>query len=132
MIENILINKGYYFLRIDGNVKPKDRGAIVEQFQTDKRWFVFLLTTQVSGVGLNICGADRAIVLDPDWNPANDNQSIDRCYRIGQKRDVIIYRLISTNSVEDKIFQRQVYKSSLDEATMNDNKEKMVRYFVQE
>jgi SNF2 family DNA or RNA helicase len=65
-----------------------------------------LLTNQVSGVGLNLVSADRAIILDPDWNPANDNQCIDRIYRIGQKRDVIVYRLISTCSVEEKIYRR--------------------------
>lgn len=70
---------------------------------------------------MNLVSANRAIVLDPDWNPANDNQSIDRCYRIGQKKDVIIYRLISTNSVEDKIYQRQVSKLSLSKATIDDD-----------
>ena len=78
---------------------------------------------------MNLTGADRAIVLDPDWNPANDNQSIDRCYRIGQKRYVIIYRLISVNTVEDKIYRRQVFKDSLSKATIEDGSDTMTRYF---
>jgi hypothetical protein len=78
---------------------------------------------------LNLVSANRAIVLDPDWNPANDNQSIDRCYRIGQKRDVIIYRLISTNTVEDFIYQRQVSKITLSKATIDDDQENVMRYF---
>ena len=84
----------------------KDREGICKLFNTDPNIFCFLLTTQVSGVGLNLVGADRAIILDPDWNPANDNQSVDRIYRIGQKRDVIVYRFISTASVEEHIYRR--------------------------
>ena len=83
----------------------------------------------MSGVGLNLTAADRAIVLDPDWNPANDSQSVDRCYRIGQLKDVIIYRLISTNGVEDKIYQRQVFKSSISHATLQEDQDKIVCYF---
>ena len=75
--------KQYKFCRLDGDVKIPLRDSICNKFNSDPEKFVFLLTSQVSGVGLNLCGADRAIVLDPDWNPANDNQSIDRCYRIG-------------------------------------------------
>jgi SNF2 family DNA or RNA helicase len=96
----------YKYLRLDGDVPVKDRDALCQQFNKDKGIFCFLLTNQVSGVGLNLVGADRAVILDPDWNPANDNQSIDRIYRIGQKNDVIVYRLITTNSVEEKIYRR--------------------------
>jgi len=67
--------------------------------------------------------------MDPDWNPANDNQSIDRCYRIGTKKDVIVYRLISSNSVEEQIYRRQVFKSSLSKATVDDGHDVMMRYF---
>ena len=67
--------------------------------------------------------------MDPDWNPANDNQSIDRCYRIGQKRDCVVYRLISTNSVEESIYRRQVFKSSLSKATVENCQDNMIRYF---
>ena len=56
---------------------------------------------------MNLIGADRVIILDPDWNPENDNQSIDRCYRIGQKRDVISYRFMTIGTIEDKIYRRQ-------------------------
>ena len=83
----------------------------------------------MSGVGLNLVGADRAIVLDPDWNPANDNQSIDRIHRIGQKRDVIVYRLISSNTLEEKIYRRQVFKYSLSKANLDGQLETMTRYF---
>jgi SNF2 family DNA or RNA helicase len=129
MIEEIMKEKHYNFVRLDGDVKIKDRDSICNRFNVDPAIFCFLLTSQVSGVGLTLTGANRAIVLDPDWNPANDNQSIDRCYRIGQKRDVIIYRLISTNTVEDKIYRRQVFKSSLAKATIEEDQDNMIRYF---
>jgi DNA excision repair protein ERCC-6 len=83
----------------------------------------FLLTNAVSGVGLNLTGADRAVIVDPDWNPANDNQCIDRIYRIGQTKDVIVYRLIVANSVEEKIYMRQVYKSSINNAAIENKSE---------
>ena len=121
MIEKIMDEKDYQYVRLDGDVKIPLRDGLCNQFNRDPSIFCFLLTSQVAGVGLNLVGANRAIVLDPDWNPANDNQSIDRCYRIGQKRDVIIYRLISTNSVEDKIYRRQVFKASLAKAAMEDD-----------
>ena len=120
MIECIMEEKEYQFSRLDGDVKIPLRDGICNQFNNDPDMFCFLLTSQVSGVGLNLVSADRAIVLDPDWNPANDNQCIDRCYRIGQKRDVIIYRLISTNSVEDKIYRRQVSKQALAKTVTED------------
>eukprot|EP00347_Sterkiella_histriomuscorum_P019706 403340600 len=119
----------YKFLRLDGDVPISARDGLCNKFNSDPSIFCFLLTNQVSGVGLNLVSADRAVIIDPDWNPANDNQCIDRVYRIGQKRDVIVYRLISTCSVEEKIYRRQVYKSSLSKATLESNSEKMMKYF---
>jgi SNF2 family DNA or RNA helicase len=85
----------------------------------------------VSGVGLNLTGADRAIIVDPDWNPANDNQCIDRIYRIGQTKDVIVYRLITGGTVEEKIYMRQVYKSSINNAAIENRSDtgKTTKYF---
>ena len=74
---------------------------------------LFLLTSQVGGLGLTLTAADRVIILDPSWNPASDNQSVDRAYRIGQARDVVVYRLITCGSVEEKIYRRQVFKAGL-------------------
>lgn len=67
---------------------------------------------------MNLQGADRVIIVDPDWNPAIDNQAVDRIYRIGQKRNVVIYRLICTNSIEEKIYTRQVFKGSFNAVTI--------------
>ena len=73
MIERIMENRQFNFVRLDGDVKIPLRESICNKFNNDPNVFCFLLTSQVSGVGLNLVAADRAIILDPDWNPANDN-----------------------------------------------------------
>lgn len=67
-----------------------------------------LLSTKAAGVGLTLTGADRAIVYDPSWNPAEDSQAVDRCYRIGQKKEVSVFRFITAGSVEEKMYEKQV------------------------
>jgi DNA excision repair protein ERCC-6 len=87
--------------RIDG--KTKNRQNIVDCFnKQDSTFDGMLLSTKAAGVGLTLTGADRAIIFDPSWNPADDSQAVDRCYRIGQSRNVTIYRLISAGTVEGK------------------------------
>ena len=94
------------FTRIDGDTKPELRESIQENFNNDPSLFACLLTTKVGGFGLNLVGADRAIILDPDWNPANDNQAVDRIYRIGQRRDCIVYRLVTKGGFEEVVYKR--------------------------
>jgi DNA excision repair protein ERCC-6 len=90
--------------RIDGSVSGKKRQAIVEKFNESKLHFdALLLSTKAAGVGLNLIGADRAIIYDPSWNPADDSQAVDRCYRIGQRSDVTVYRFITAGTVEGKL-----------------------------
>lgn len=129
MLEKLMIHYKYTYERLDGSIKQSLRDPICKKFNNSPHILCFLLTSQVSGVGLNLVGADRAIVLDPDWNPANDNQSIDRLHRIGQLRDVIVYRLISSNTLEEKIYRRQVFKSGLSKANLEDKHETLTRYF---
>lgn len=118
LLELILNNKSqfkkdYKHLRIDGDTEIATRDGICKQFNSDQSIFCCLLTTKVGGFGLNLTGADRAIILDPDWNPANDNQAVDRCYRIGQKKDVIVYRLVSIGGLEERIYRRQIHKKGM-------------------
>lgn len=87
--------------------------ALVQEFQTTDDIPVFLLTTQVGGLGLTLTAADRVIIVDPAWNPSTDNQSVDRAYRIGQQKDVVVYRLITCGTVEEKIYKKQVFKGGL-------------------
>ena len=98
--------KDFKYIRIDGNTEVSTREQMCKQFNNDDYYFCALLTTKVGGYGLNLTGANRAIIIDPDWNPANDNQAVDRCYRIGQKKDVIVYRLVSIGGLEEKIYRR--------------------------
>lgn len=102
IIQRILIHRNFRLARLDGNVKMKDRDAIVDTFQNSTTIDVMLLTTGVGGVGLTLTNADRVVIYDPNWNPAVDSQAIDRAYRIGQSKDVIVYRLITCGSVEEK------------------------------
>merc|ERR1719506_3306594 len=119
---------GLKFLRIDGTIEPKDRDLKLTKFQApDSRYFCMCLSTQVGGVGLTITGADRVILTDPAWNPAMDAQAIDRVHRIGQQRDVVVYRLIGSGAIEDKMFRLQVFKRSLAKTAME--QESQIRFF---
>lgn len=123
LLEYIIKNNSDYterfkYFRIDGDTEISSREQICKQFNTDKSFFCGLLTTKVGGFGLNLTGADRAIIMDPDWNPANDNQAVDRCYRIGQKKDVIVYRLVTIGGIEEMIYRRQVHKKAMNLATI--------------
>lgn len=119
---------GLKFLRIDGTIEAKDRDLKLSKFQAeDSRYFCMCLSSQVGGVGLTITGADRVILVDPAWNPAMDAQAIDRVHRIGQKKDVVVYRLIGSGAIEDKMFRLQVFKRSLAKAAME--QERQLRFF---
>ena len=97
---------GWRFCRIDGSVPAAERARRVAAFQSDDSISLFLLTSAVGGVGLTLTGADRVVVLDPSWNPAADAQAVDRAYRMGQTRDVAVYRLITCGTVEEKIYRK--------------------------
>ncbi|VEL28494.1 unnamed protein product, partial [Protopolystoma xenopodis] len=75
--------------------------------------FLFLLTTRVGGLGINLTSANRVIIFDPDWNPTTDLQARERAWRIGQNRDVAIFRLLTTGTIEEKIYHRQIFKQFL-------------------
>jgi len=117
------------FLRIDGTIDAKDRDLKLGKFQApDSRYFCMCMSVQVGGVGLTITGADRVILTDPAWNPAMDAQAIDRVHRIGQQREVVVYRLIGSGSIEDKMFRLQVFKRSLAKTAME--QESQIRFFT--
>ncbi|CAH2231989.1 jg4050 [Pararge aegeria aegeria] len=98
------------YLRLDGGVPPYQRHAIVTRFNTDVSIDVLLLTTAVGGLGLNLTGADTVIFVEHDWNPMKDLQAMDRAHRIGQKRVVNVYRLITRDTLEEKIMGLQKFK----------------------
>ncbi|XP_055054942.2 DNA excision repair protein ERCC-6-like isoform X1 [Misgurnus anguillicaudatus] len=129
IMERVLRNRGFRLLRLDGTVTHlAEREKRITLFQTDRRYTIFLLTTQVGGVGITLTAANRVVIFDPSWNPATDAQAVDRAYRIGQTENVIIYRLITCGTVEEKIYRRQVFKDSLIRQTTGDKKNPF-RYF---
>ncbi|CAA7396762.1 unnamed protein product [Spirodela intermedia] len=128
IIQDAITSEGYEFLRIDGTTKAADREKVVKDFQGGNAP-IFLLTSQVGGLGLTLTKADRVIVVDPAWNPSTDNQSVDRAYRIGQTKDVIVYRLMTCGTIEEKIYKKQVFKGGLFKIA-TEHKEQ-TRYFSQ-
>ena len=91
------------YMRMDGATDPSRRHSIVQTFNADPRIDVLLLTTSVGGLGLNLTGADTVIFVDHDWNPMKDLQAMDRAHRLGQKKVVNVYRLITRGTLEEKI-----------------------------
>ncbi|NXO17251.1 ERC6L protein, partial [Oriolus oriolus] len=129
IIELVLSRRQFRVLRIDGTVTHlTERERRINAFQSNRDCSVFLLTTQVGGVGITLTAASRVVIFDPSWNPATDAQAVDRAYRIGQKENVVIYRLITCGTVEEKIYRRQVFKDSLIRQTTGDKKNPF-RYF---
>jgi len=124
VIQKWLGEKGYVHKRIDGKTPVKARLRLIEEFNDTPSIFCMLLTTRVGGVGLNIIGANRVVIFDPDWNPMTDVQARERTWRIGQKKEVAVYRLVLTGTLEEKIYQRQVYKHFLSQKVLNDPRQR--------
>ncbi|KIN93058.1 hypothetical protein M404DRAFT_171863, partial [Pisolithus tinctorius Marx 270] len=110
MLEFHLGKNGYGFLKLDGSTKQSDRMPMIDEFHRNPDVFVFLISTLAGGTGLNLTGANKVVIFDPNWNPAHDLQAMDRAYRFGQRRDVSVYRLLGAGSIEELIYARQVYK----------------------
>lgn len=115
---------GFKFRRMDGTTPIKGRQDIVDEFNNDPEIHVFLLTTKVGGLGVNLTGADRVIIYDPDWNPSTDMQARERSWRLGQKREVMIYRLMTAGTIEEKIYHRQIFKQFLTNKILRDPKQR--------
>jgi superfamily II DNA or RNA helicase len=104
------------FTRLDGSTR--DRGAVVDQFQSSDGPPVMLLSLKAGGVGLNLTAADHVFLLDPWWNPATEDQAADRAHRIGQDRPVMVYRLVAVDTVEERILALQERKRTLAAAAL--------------
>ncbi|XP_044159841.1 helicase SRCAP isoform X2 [Bufo gargarizans] len=113
VLEQFLNYHGHIYLRLDGSTRVEQRQVLMERFNMDKRIFCFILSTRSGGVGVNLTGADTVIFYDSDWNPTMDAQAQDRCHRIGQTRDVHIYRLVSERTVEENILKKAQQKRLL-------------------
>lgn len=107
------------YMRLDGRTDPRNRQAIVRKFNEDPSIDVLLLTTKVGGLGLNLTGADTVIFVEHDWNPMNDLQAMDRAHRLGQKKVVNVYRLITKSTLEEKIMGLQKFKMNIASTIVN-------------
>ncbi|KAH9043143.1 SNF2 family domain-containing protein [Lactarius pseudohatsudake] len=129
IFEKMLRSKQYGYFRLDGTMTITKRQKLVDQFNDPEgKEFVFLLSSKAGGCGINLIGANRLILFDPDWNPAADQQALARVWRDGQKKECFVYRFISTGTIEEKIFQRQASKQALSSAVV-DEKEDAERHF---
>ncbi|KAK3847883.1 MAG: hypothetical protein J3R72DRAFT_470620 [Linnemannia gamsii] len=127
ILEKFIRREGYNYRRMDGTTPIKNRMGLVDEFNARDDIYVFLLTTKVGGLGVNLTGADRVIIFDPDWNPSTDVQARERAWRLGQTRSVTIYRLMTSGTVEEKIYHRQIFKQFLTNKILKDPKQR--RFF---
>ncbi|KAI7863382.1 P-loop containing nucleoside triphosphate hydrolase protein [Spinellus fusiger] len=122
LFETLCKHMSYGCLRLDGTINAKKRQKLVDRFNDpDGEEFIFLLSSKAGGCGLNLIGANRLVLFDPDWNPASDQQALARVWRDGQTKDCFIYRLITSGTIEEKIFQRQSHKQSLSNCVVDES-----------
>ncbi|KAH7052323.1 helicase swr1 [Macrophomina phaseolina] len=115
ILEQFLNIHGHRYLRLDGATKIEQRQILTDRFNNDPRILCFILSSRSGGLGINLTGADTVIFYDLDWNPAMDKQCQDRCHRIGQTRDVHIYRFVSEYTIEANILRKSNQKRLLDD-----------------
>ncbi|KAJ1914778.1 DNA-dependent ATPase protein rad54 [Tieghemiomyces parasiticus] len=129
IFEHLCQIRRYGSIRLDGTMNTAKRQQLVDKFNNPQGpEFVFLLSSKAGGCGLNLIGANRLILFDPDWNPAADQQALARVWRDGQKKTCFIYRFVGTGTIEEKIFQRQSHKQSLSSCVV-DEEQDVERHF---
>lgn len=113
LLEEYMWHRKHTFMRLDGSSKISERRDMVADFQERSDIFVFLLSTRAGGLGINLTAADTVIFYDSDWNPTVDQQAMDRAHRLGQTKQVTVYRLICKSTIEERILQRAKEKSEI-------------------
>nr|XP_057933194.1 lymphoid-specific helicase isoform X2 [Doryrhamphus excisus]XP_057933195.1 lymphoid-specific helicase isoform X2 [Doryrhamphus excisus]XP_057933196.1 lymphoid-specific helicase isoform X2 [Doryrhamphus excisus] len=114
--------RGFQYSRLDGSMAYAEREENMTKFSKDPEVFLFLLSTRAGGLGINLTAADTVIIFDSDWNPQADLQAQDRCHRIGQTRPVVVYRLVTANTIDQKILERASAKRKLEQMVIHKNK----------
>uniref|UniRef100_A0A671PQ56 DNA excision repair protein ERCC-6 n=1 Tax=Sinocyclocheilus anshuiensis TaxID=1608454 RepID=A0A671PQ56_9TELE len=127
ILEVFVRENGFSYLKMDGTTTIGSRQPLITQYNQNKDIFIFLLTTRVGGLGVNLTGANRVVIYDPDWNPSTDIQARERAWRIGQKQQVTVYRLLTAGTIEEKIYHRQIFKQFLTNRVLKDPKQR--RFF---
>ena len=117
IIDECLSRRNINTLHFDGTIHTSDRMVILEQFKSNNIP-VLLITIGAGGEGITVIEADRILIVDPNWNPSVDDQAIDRAYRIGQTKNVIVYRFITCGTIEEKMYARQVWKECVNKLVM--------------
>ena len=120
ILETFLNLNGHTYLRLDGGTGVDKRQRLMDRFNNDDKLFCFILSTRSGGLGINLTGADTVVFYDSDWNPAMDAQAQDRAHRIGQTRDVHIYRLVTEHTIEENILFKAKQKRQLDFLVMDE------------
>lgn len=121
LFEDYLVKKEFSYLRLDGSSKIIQRKELVDQWQNNTDLFIFILSTRAGGVGINLTAADTVIFYDSDWNPTVDQQAMDRAHRLGQKKDVMVYRLITLDSVEERVIEMANRKEEVQKIVIKGN-----------
>lgn len=114
--------RGFQYSRLDGSMSYAERDENMGRFSKDPEVFLFLLSTRAGGLGINLTAADTVIIFDSDWNPQADLQAQDRCHRIGQTKPVVVYRLVTANTIDQKILERASAKRKLEQMVIHKNK----------
>ncbi|SMN18982.1 similar to Saccharomyces cerevisiae YBR245C ISW1 Member of the imitation-switch (ISWI) class of ATP-dependent chromatin remodeling complexes [Maudiozyma saulgeensis] len=123
ILEDYCFFRDYKYCRIDGSTDHEDRIKAIDDYNApDSDKFLFLLTTRAGGLGINLTSADTVVLFDSDWNPQADLQAMDRAHRIGQKKQVRVFRFVTNNSVEEKIIERATQKLRLDKLVIQQNR----------
>ncbi len=131
-IDKLCRARKWGYCRLDGTMSIPKRQKIVDRFNDPEQpEFIFLLSSKAGGCGINLIGANRLILFDPDWNPANDAQALARVWRDGQKKMCFIYRFICTGSIEEKIFQRQAHKQSLSSCVVDEEQDGERHFYLE-
>lgn len=126
LLERLVVTLQLRYLRMDGCTATGRRAGLVSAFNRDDSIFAMLLTTKTGGVGISLTAADRVVLVDPDWNPQTDVQARERAWRLGQTREVTIYRLITRGTIEEKIYQRQIFKMLLSSRILDNPRQKQM------
>lgn len=116
ILEDYSVMRGFPYCRIDGSTAHEDRIAAIDDYnKPGSEKFLFLLTTRAGGLGINLTSADIVVLFDSDWNPQADLQAMDRAHRIGQTKQVVVYRFVTDNAIEEKVLERAAQKLRLDQ-----------------
>ena len=125
LLEEYMTYRRYRYIRLDGSSRISDRRDMVDDFQNKADIFVFLLSTRAGGLGINLTAADTVIFYDSDWNPTVDQQAMDRAHRLGQTKQVTVYRLVTRGTIDERILERAREKSEIQHMVISGGEFKM-------